>query len=328
MSVKGWECVLNVVFDALDEDVREWGWWGWKGGTRGDGERRLFARFGYDRFIELLWDWSIIFPHLMFFVYLSRTCMVEWKRRIISESDGISSTTSYHPRLGNRVTRFESFAPRLNSLHLHSSQWGRKHLSSAVPSVNENIGSGRVAAGVTAEVDVCTLELLSLAVATHRDHAPPQVLHLLVHEVAQAGVDVTGGDGIDAGESTPLVGQALGHVDAARFGDVVAALLLREVCNVAGHGGRDDQAAAATLAEVRAHGFGAVEGTVQVGLDDIVPFLDRGVQDAAVGGAAGVGDEGVDLAEFLDHFVDQLLHVVVFADVALVGFGLHAILLG
>ena len=84
-------------------------------------------------------------------------------------------------------------------------------------------------------------------------------------------------------------------MDAARFGNVVRGLFLRVVGNVAGHGGGDDEGASAALFEVVADGFGAVEGAVEVGLDDFHPVFDRAVEDAGVGGAACVGDEGVDL---------------------------------
>jgi hypothetical protein len=49
---------------------------------------------------------------------------------------------------------------------------------------------------------------------------------------------------------------------------------------VAGHRGRDDEGAGAALLEVVADGLGAVEGAVQVGLDDLVPGLDGAVEDA------------------------------------------------
>ena len=84
-------------------------------------------------------------------------------------------------------------------------------------------------------------------------------------------------------------------MDASRFGDVVGGLFLGVVGDVAGHGGGDDEGAGATLFEVVADGFGAVEGAVEVGLDDFHPVFDGAVEDARVGGAACVGDEGVDL---------------------------------
>lgn len=68
---------------------------------------------------------------------------------------------------------------------------------------------------------------------------------------------------------------------------------------MARHGGCDDETARAALFEVCADGFGAVEGAVEVGLDDFVPGFDGAIEDARVGGAARIGDEGVDFAEFL-----------------------------
>lgn len=155
----------------------------------------------------------------------------------------------------------------------------------------------------------------------------PQALDLLVHEIREARVDVAGGDCVDAGEIAPLVGERLGQVDAAGLGHVVRRLLLREVGDEATHARGDDEGAGLALAEVEADGAGAVEGAVQVRIDDLVPGLDGGVQDAGVGGPAGVGDEDVDAAEILDDVVDQLLDVAVIAHVALVGFGFDAVLL-
>ena len=154
----------------------------------------------------------------------------------------------------------------------------------------------------------------------------PLLLDLLVDEIREARVDVAGRDAVDAGEVAPLVGEGLGQVDAAGLGDVVARLLLREVGNVAGHGGGDDEGARVALAEVQPHGAGAVEGARQVSVDDLVPGLDGGVEDAGVGRAARVGDEDVDAAEVLNHLGHELLHVGVVAHVALVGFRFGAVL--
>lgn len=115
----------------------------------------------------------------------------------------------------------------------------------------------------------------------------PQGLGLGVDEVAETGVDVAGGDGVDTGEVAPLVGQRLGHVDAAGLGDVVGGLLLGEVGNVARHGGGDDQGAVALLLEDGADGLGAVGRAVEVGVDDAVPLLLGAVNDTSVGCCTG-----------------------------------------
>ena len=114
-------------------------------------------------------------------------------------------------------------------------------------------------------------------------------------------------------------------MQAPGLGHVVRRLLLGEIGNVAGHGGGDDEAAGAALLEVVADGLGAVEGAVEVGLDDLVPGLDGAVEDAAVGGAAGVGDEGVDFAELGDDGADEFGHIVVAADVEFVRLALDAV---
>ena len=155
----------------------------------------------------------------------------------------------------------------------------------------------------------------------------PHLLDLLVHKVRETGVDVTGGDAVDAGEIPPFVGERFGQVDAARFGDVVGRLLLWVVGDVAGHAGGDDQGTRFPLAEMQADGAGAVEGSGQIGVDDLVPGLDAGIQDSGVGSPARVGDEDVNAAEILNHIVDQLLHILVIAHVAFVGFGFGAVFL-
>lgn len=200
------------------------------------------------------------------------------------------------------------------------------NLPRSVPAINDDVSPGSVRAGITGQIDIGALEFLGLGVTAERDHAVPHALDLLVHEIREARVDVAGGDCVDAGKVAPLVGERSGQVDAAGLGHVVRCLLLREVGDEAAHARRDDEGAGLSLAEVEADGAGAVEGAVQVGVDDLVPGLDGGVQDAGVGGPAGVGDEDVDAAEILDDVVDQLLDVAVVTDVALVGFGFDAVL--
>lgn len=63
-------------------------------------------------------------------------------------------------------------------------------------------------------------------------------------------------------------------MDAACLGNVVGGLLLREVGNVAGHRGGDDEGSGSTFLEMCANGLCAVEGSVEIGLDDFVPGID------------------------------------------------------
>lgn len=97
---------------------------------------------------------------------------------------------------------------------------------------------------------------------------------------------------------------------------------------MARHGSSDDEAAGLPLSEVQADGSRTVVYTGQISLDHLVPLLDRSIENAAVGGPAGIGDEDVDLAKILDHIGDQLLDFRVVADVGLVRLGLDAVLLG
>jgi len=63
-------------------------------------------------------------------------------------------------------------------------------------------------------------------------------------------------------------------VNTACLCDIVGGLLLREVGDVAGHRGGDDEGAGSALFEVCSNSFGAVEGSVEIGLDDFVPGFD------------------------------------------------------
>ena len=84
-------------------------------------------------------------------------------------------------------------------------------------------------------------------------------------------------------------------MDAARLGDVVRCLFLREVGNVARHGGGDDETSSSTFLKVMAYGLGTVEAAREIGLDDLVPILDGAVKNATAGCTAGVGDKSINL---------------------------------
>ena len=49
----------------------------------------------------------------------------------------------------------------------------------------------------------------------------PEILSLLVDEVRETSVNITGRDRVDTGEVAPLVGQRFGKVDAAGLCNVV-----------------------------------------------------------------------------------------------------------
>lgn len=73
-------------------------------------------------------------------------------------------------------------------------------------------------------------------------------------------------------------------MNAAGLGHVVRGLLLGVVGNVTRHGGSNDERATALLLEVSTNGLGAVGGSVEVDLDDLVPGLRGTVNDTGVGG--------------------------------------------
>ena len=109
-------------------------------------------------------------------------------------------------------------------------------------------------------------------------------------------------------------------MDASGFGNVVGGLFLREVGNVAGHGGRDDEGAGLALAEMVAHGFSAVECTSQICINDFLPRLHACVQDPRISRLPRISDEDVNFAKVSDDIFDELLDVFPVTDLAFVGF--------
>lgn len=198
-------------------------------------------------------------------------------------------------------------------------------LPHAVSAVDQQVVTSHVGAGITAQVDVGALELLGLAMAAHGDHRQPQVLGLLVDKVRQAGVDVSGGNAVHASKVAPLIGQRPCHMDTASLCNVVGSLLLGEIGDVAGHGGGNHEASSAALLEVSTNGLGAMESAREVGLNHLFPVLHGSVENTTAGGAAGVGDEGVNLSKVLDDRVDKVLHTFPVAHITLVGLDLDAV---
>lgn len=102
-----------------------------------------------------------------------------------------------------------------------SRPWKLDSLTDSVATVDDDVGTSAVGAGIGGKVDVGTLELGSLSITAHGDHAVPEILGLLVNEVRETSVDVTGRDRVDTSEVAPLVGQGLGQVNAASLCNVV-----------------------------------------------------------------------------------------------------------
>lgn len=176
-----------------------------------------------------------------------------------------------------------------------STGMARRRLSNTVATVDEDICTGGVRACIADQVHISALQFLCLPIAPHWNHALPQILGFLVNEVGEAGIDVAGRDAIDTGKVTPFVCQRASQVDAACLGDVVRGLFLREIGNVARHGGGDDETSSSTFLEVMANGLGTVEAAREVGLDDLVPVFDRAIKNATAGCTAGVGDKSINL---------------------------------
>ena len=209
-------------------------------------------------------------------------------------------------------------------------------LREAVATVDNDVGTGGVGSGVGGKVQESTLELVGLTLTAHGDLALPDVLGLLGDEVGDLGGHVAGRDGVGAGELDPLNGEGAAQVDDTGLGSVVCSLELGNVDNVAGHGGRGDEAAVAVVLELVAvevgallplpppdltGGTGAEEGTVKIGGDDLVVVGDLTVDGRTLGPwDARVGNEDVQTAvELLDNIVDLLLDIGLVGDVDLVG---------
>lgn len=82
----------------------------------------------------------------------------------------------------------------------------------AVATVNNQVRAGGVGGRVRGQVQVSTLQLVSLALATHGDLVPPDVLGLLRHKVGNFRSNITGRDSVGAGEPDPFNGQGLACV--------------------------------------------------------------------------------------------------------------------
>lgn len=89
-----------------------------------------------------------------------------------------------------------------NNISMHFS-WG------AVAAINNQVRTGSVGGRIRGQVQVSTLQLVSLTLATHGDLVPPDVLGLLWHKVGNFRSNVTGGDCVGAGESDPFNGERL-----------------------------------------------------------------------------------------------------------------------
>lgn len=108
----------------------------------------------------------------------------------------------------------------------------------------------------------------------HRDLIQPRAPHLLGHELGNIRRNVPGRHRIDpCPERRPFHGEGLAEVDDGGLGGVVGRLVLRDVDDVAGHGGGGDEGAGVLAAEVAAGGIGGEVDGVDVGGDDLPVVL-------------------------------------------------------
>ena len=113
-------------------------------------------------------------------------------------------------------------------------------------------------------------------------------------------------------------GQPLREADRRVLGDRVGDRVVDH--QQAGRRRDIEQVAAALLEHVRDRVLGRVDLRHEVDADDLLPLL-RGRLDPAVDGDAGVGDEEVDAPEALDRRLDEVLDVLLAADVGSHGIG-------
>jgi hypothetical protein len=99
-----------------------------------------------------------------------------------------------------------------------------RRLTSGITTVNDDISTSDVRAGIAGKENISTLQLLGLSIAAHWDHSMPNILNILAHKVGKTSVDVTRRDGVDAGKIPPFVGKRAGQVDTACFGNIVGCL--------------------------------------------------------------------------------------------------------
>lgn len=114
-------------------------------------------------------------------------------------------------------------------------------------------------------------------------------------------------------------------MDTSSLRGVVRCLFLREIGDVAGHAGRDDKAARSPFLKMRTDLLGAVEGSVQIRLDHLVPVRDRRFEDAIIRRLSSVGNESIDFAEVGDHVGHQLVDLFEFGDITFERLGPNAI---
>lgn len=94
----------------------------------------------------------------------------------------------------------------------HHNPSASPHLWKAVTTINNDIRSRRVARRITGKVQVRALELVRLALTTHRDLVLPDRLRLRWHEVANLCRHVARADRVGAREAYPLDGEGLACV--------------------------------------------------------------------------------------------------------------------
>lgn len=100
----------------------------------------------------------------------------------------------------------------------------RDSLTTCVTAINHNIRPRRVGAGITSKIEINTLQFTRISIPTQRRQAVPALLHLKRTVTTNRGVNISGADGVDTGESSPLDGKGLGQVDDTSLASIVAGL--------------------------------------------------------------------------------------------------------
>lgn len=125
-----------------------------------------------------------------------------------------------------------------------------------IATINKHIAARHIGGSITCKVQVKTLDLLGVSLATESSHA----VSLINGEWASThlGIKKSRRDDVDTSEFTPLTSQRLSKVGDVGLGSVIYGLVSGHVDNVSTHAGCDDEVAESLLLEDLPGVLGAV----------------------------------------------------------------------
>ena len=167
--------------------------------------------------------------------------------------------------------------------------------------------AGDVAGLVADEVAGEACDFVGVGVTVHWHVGVEDGVGFFAELFHHVGMDNAGCDGVDADAAVGhfLSQRAREGVDGA-FGGAVADFATGGVAAPDGADVEDD--ASLSGDHIRQHGAGAIEGAVDVGIEQIEPFGVEHVLQEAVPADAGAVDQHIDATPFFVHGVDNFLH--------------------